>query len=246
MCFGPSDAVAHVPEGSMPEIPEDTYEAPIFFSKKLDCEIKGMLLDGNFNHELFLAWWSETHIRNDFWLEGPCTWTRVHVIPRRTCFDPRKWKTPSTVQKEVLLEHLGHVRNTFGVSCHSHKPLDPLHQVWRESSESPAVLWIGKSIFAKSPVLPLGALAFNGQADQERMGSEQGGTHQARLGGRDRLPQQLDDRRNPVVDPGEAHHGEVVGPEGSGQHDLGGAEDEDDRAWVDDTPQADEGDCWLA
>ena len=214
------EAPCKTQQGSMYEIPEDTYEAPIFFSKKIDNVIKGMLLDGNFNHELFLAWWSQTQVRNDFWLEGPCTWTRVHVIPRRACFDPRKWKTPSATQREVLLEHLGRVRSTFSVSCHSHRPLDPLHHVWRESEESPAVLWIGKSIFAKRPPLLRAAPLADGQGDPEHMEPHQGGVDPVGLGGVDHMSQQLDGRGNQVPHSGEAVPREVNRPERAFINDL--------------------------
>ena len=96
-----------------------TLMSPIFFSKKLDYEIKACSWMVTSTTNLFLAWWSRTNIRNDFWLEGPCTWTRVHVIPRRACSIPANGRHRPQPRRKSCLKASVLSGNTFSVSCHS-------------------------------------------------------------------------------------------------------------------------------
>ena len=89
----------------------------IFFDKKIDEATKKMLSGDSLNINTFLCWWNSTNISNDFWIEGPETLVRVHVTPRRTYFDPSKWRTTYSSQCSLLLENLGDLRETWGIAC---------------------------------------------------------------------------------------------------------------------------------
>ena len=78
----------------------------IFYEKKIDPAVKNMLLADSLNHEAFLNWWCSSAVSNDFWIEHPERLVRVHVIPRKSFFHPRKWQTQYGL-RDLLLHCLG-------------------------------------------------------------------------------------------------------------------------------------------
>ena len=74
----------------------------MFYPKKIGPATQNMLLDVNFNPVTFAAWWSTTHISNDFWIENEECLVRVHVVPRRSVFSPSHWRTQNISHKELL------------------------------------------------------------------------------------------------------------------------------------------------
>ncbi|CAE7621529.1 GIP [Symbiodinium sp. CCMP2592] len=126
----------------------------VFYPKKIGSATYNMLLDDNFCMNSFVAWWEGTNISNDFWVEGENVLVRVHVIPRKSFFDPRGWSTSQSKQKQLLLNVLGEVRSTWGVACKDYRMLHPQHALWRHENTptSFATLWIGRTVFARKPM----------------------------------------------------------------------------------------------
>ena len=137
-----------------------------------------MLSGDSLNINTFLCWWNSTNISNDFWIEGPETLVRVHVTPRRTYFDPSKWRTTYSSQRSLLLESLGDLRETWGIACCTQ----------RESGHH--VLWVGRSVFNRaarnSPALP--------------RCHEPSGTMEAQQGRADHRAEQVECHREPALD----------------------------------------------
>ena len=134
------------------EGPEDHPECPqIFYHKRsIDPALRELLLADSFNVDVFLAWWSSSNV-TDFWVESPTKLVRVHVTPRKTFFDPRKWNTDLTATKDLLLQSLGDLRETWGIACVSRRSLSPVSEVWRmQQSGSYPTLWIGRSVFNRA------------------------------------------------------------------------------------------------
>ena len=123
----------------------------IFYPKKIGKAILNMLTADMLCTEAFMTWWLQTNVSNDFWVETPNLLVRVHVIPRRHFFTPTGWKDGGRL-KNKLLENLGRVRSTTGISCKSHRALVPVHDVWSSHDEDQyPVLWVGRSLFARRP-----------------------------------------------------------------------------------------------
>ena len=80
----------------------------LFYPKKIPPEVRNLLTGKTLNAESFMAWW------------------RIHVIPRRTLFNPGKWNTPDLSRKQALLQQLGSVRESTAVSCKTSQSLDPV------------------------------------------------------------------------------------------------------------------------
>ena len=74
-------------------------ERQVFYPKKLGTAVKGMLMADKLSPVPFMTWWNSTSISNDFWIEGEQTLIRVHVIPRKTLFNPGRWNTNSPGHK---------------------------------------------------------------------------------------------------------------------------------------------------
>ena len=123
----------------------------IFFDKKIDEATKKMLRRDSLNINTFLCWWNSTNISNDFWIEGPETLVRVHVTPRRTYFDPSKWRTTYSSQRSLLLENLEDLKETWGIARCTQGELTTVTDQWRFSTEAGHhVLWIGRSVFNRA------------------------------------------------------------------------------------------------
>ena len=123
----------------------------IFYDKKLDPAVQEMLVADTLNVERFLQWWSSTNISNDFWLETDEALVRIHITPRKAPFDPRKWQTVHSLQRDLLLHALGDVRETCGIACTSQRSLPTYSDLWRDQDRgSYSVLWIGRSIFNRA------------------------------------------------------------------------------------------------
>ena len=100
----------------------------------------------------FMTWWNSTSISNDFWIEGEQTLIRVHVIPRKTLFNPGRWNTNSPGHKEALLRLLGNLRTTEAVSCKTHREYHPVHGGWRGTEDDAflPMLWVGRAVFSRA------------------------------------------------------------------------------------------------
>ena len=123
----------------------------IFFDKKLDEAVKIMLLEDTLHVETFLSWWSGSKVTSDFWLEAPNKLVRVHVTPRKSFFDPAKWQTSLTFQRDALLHALGDVRETWGVAVNTQRALTTVSDLWRKcASGAYPTLWIGRSVFIRA------------------------------------------------------------------------------------------------
>ena len=151
----------------------------LFYPKKIGSATHNMLLDDQFCMHSFIAWWEGTNISNDFWVEGDQVLVRVHVIPRKNFFDPRDWTTTQEMQKERLLGTLGEVRSTWGVSCKDYRLLRPQHELWRceKFPSTFATLWIGKTVFARKPMLspaPLSPFVSNDHGPEVRVADRAG------------------------------------------------------------------------
>ena len=66
----------------------------MFFPKKVGEVVSNVLTQERLCSSLFCKWWAKTGISNDFWIETPEAFFRIHVIPRRGVFDPSLWRTP--------------------------------------------------------------------------------------------------------------------------------------------------------
>ena len=157
--------VASTGSGEQPEVPE-TPQAPenllddnmhvknrmcdrIFYPKKIGKAIVNMLTADVLCPEAFMTWWRQTNVSNDFWIETSELLVRVHVIPRRYFFSPTGWRDGG-VMKSKLLNVIGRVRSTTGISCKSHRAIVPVHDVWGSLDEDQyPVLWVGRSLFAR-------------------------------------------------------------------------------------------------
>ena len=84
---------------------------------------------------------------------------RVHVVPRKHCFDPSLWTTKHTDLRGALLERLMPNRVTDAIPClaegllvHTHADTwaDGAQQTDDELSASKHGLWVGRSRFQKA------------------------------------------------------------------------------------------------
>ena len=131
----------------------------LFSPKKIGPATRNFLLDARFSPATFATWWSSTNVSNDFWVESEEYLVRVHVIPRRTFFNPQHWKTSNSVHKEELLQSLGVVRSVNAISCKSHKEFPAVHGFWdgQQDESTFPVLWIGRTVFRRRFPMPTSA-----------------------------------------------------------------------------------------
>ena len=146
---------------------------PVLFPKKINDVIHNILTADVLSVSSFCTWWKQTRQSNDFWIETPKAFYRIHIVPRRAFFQPDKWRTPYVAQRDCLLAELGSVRSTWAVACMNYRGLEPAHDMWQHGALlSHDVLWIGRSVFARRPShLPR---SLDGIRLQEHMGHEQG------------------------------------------------------------------------
>ena len=214
-----------------PEDPQPRYRH-LFYPKKIGSAARNALLDVNFNPETFAAWWSSTNISNDFWIENDEVLVRVHVIPRRSFFNPQHWKTQNSPQKESLLRCLGEVRSVNALSCKSHRELPAVHGTWSRAQDESSfpVLWIGRSVFSRRQPMPPSSVTPQVPSHGEPLrsphssghheGEDTLGVHEARVDCRSPCPQSVDSRevdrpRDQVGNPGGS---EEPRPRPSGEH----------------------------
>ena len=143
----------------------------VFFEKRLDPAVRNMLIADTLNLNSFLAWWSSTPISNDFWIECEDRLVRVHVVPRKYTFDPSSWNTPQSHVRESLLQSLGDVRESWGISCHSYRMFDALGEIWRSArSHAFPTLWVGRSTFSRASTDPGDVCAMEDEQDRAAAG----------------------------------------------------------------------------
>ncbi|CAE7263747.1 GIP, partial [Symbiodinium natans] len=73
----------------------------LFYPKKINAVTKGMLLDENFSPETFAAWWSNSNITNDFWLED----ADYLVRPWDRYVRPSEWLARTIELSPQCMEH---------------------------------------------------------------------------------------------------------------------------------------------
>ncbi|CAE7239520.1 RE1 [Symbiodinium natans] len=124
----------------------------LFYGKKLGPFIKDMLVADSLNTDAFYDWWSSTKLSSDFWIECPDRLVRVHVTPRKNFFDPRSWQTTHTLQRTLLLDALGSLRESWGIACVTQCTLNVITEDWRsrETASGYSTLWIGRSVFNRA------------------------------------------------------------------------------------------------
>ncbi|CAE7208983.1 GIP [Symbiodinium natans] len=98
--------------GDTPQDPPPVDSFHIFYDKKLEPEVKNILTQDRLCDLTFTSWWSRSALTSDFWIETDVAWFRIHVTPRRALFNPSKWKTNHSVQKDMLLTSLGEYRDS--------------------------------------------------------------------------------------------------------------------------------------
>ena len=128
----------------------------IFYEKPINPAVRELLVGDRLNPDTFLAWWTSSDLKSDFWLELGDKLIRVHVTPRKTFFDPRKW-TSQSLQRSLLLQSLGSIRETWGVACVGRRALSTVSELWEHAEQgSYPVLWVGRSVFnrASDPLPP--------------------------------------------------------------------------------------------
>ena len=237
--LGEDEVVQQAPE------PHRVLPATLFFPKKVESVVYNMLTAQTFDPVVFISWWSTTKHCNDFWIEGPSDWIRVHIIPRKNLFSPEQWRTSNIEHKEALLEHLGCVRSTWAAACQDSRRLAPVHDMWRGKLSSPlAALWVGKTMFAKAAPTshPDRAAHVTSCASEEHMAHDEGGPDQVRDRHRSDASFQLDGAGNPGGDPREKVESEPISDtERAREHDLGGATGQSERAPGDDQRQHGQG-----
>ena len=126
----------------------------LYYEKKIPPEFRNVVVQPKLCRESFIAWWRDSEVGGDFWVETEDSWIRVHVTPRRSMFNPIRWNTSSTVLKEMLLSTLGDLRVTEGVCCSSDRWLEAVADQWRldQMKTSPMpLLWVGRTVFNKRP-----------------------------------------------------------------------------------------------
>ena len=127
----------------------DAARQPLFYSK-VRGNIQVMLTSSILPSEPFLHWWHGVPPTRDFWIESDEYLDRIHVIPRRTLFDPSIWRTAHEPLRDQLLARLGEIRETTCIPCHATCPTLSLEHLWRDESGARAdFLWIGRSRFKR-------------------------------------------------------------------------------------------------
>ena len=134
------------------ETPEVAQDPKVFYPKKISIEAFNILTSDKLSPASFRAWWSQTPVTNDFWIEDELLLHRIHVTPRRTFFDPRGWNTTKFEQKSALLDALGSMRSSQGFACSTQRAFPEVHDQWKEpgSKSSFPLLWIGRTSFSRA------------------------------------------------------------------------------------------------
>ena len=113
-----------------------------------------MLIADSLNDSVFLEWWSQTDLTNDFWIETDTKLVRVHLTPRKNFFNPQNWQTSHVCQREHLLQQIGSLRETWGIGCMSRRVLSTVTDLWQ--GQEPCgypTLWIGRSVFNRAQAI---------------------------------------------------------------------------------------------
>ena len=228
----------------------------IFYPKKISIAVHNMLSMTGFCEQSFSLWWKDTNISQDFWIETTNSLIRVHVVPRRTFFNPLAWSTQNQAHKEALMGSLGSVRSIWGIACGSHRGLSPVHGPWRQDDHGTyPVLWIGKTVFSRRPMLPScvpsshrdhGAASAHPTSQGEALEHVQDGAAGRGHEGGTSCPSPMDPRRNSIGGAGApcCHGLSESGSqlEGAGVNVPASAEDHGGEAWDN---RAREGHAWT-
>ena len=229
----------------------------LFYPKKINAVTKGMLLDENFSPETFAAWWSNSNITNDFWLEDADYLVRVHVIPRRSFFSPLHWATQNLQHKDLLLRTLGSVRSTFGVACKNHRAFPAVHGTWDTPQDDSAfpMLWIGRSVFSRRkhmssfsrtlPSTPHGVSQGPPHLAHGESPEDHHRVHESRIAGGGPCPESPGPREverggASFCDPRGQEQGNLDGPRRAAEPELGATEGAGDGSWAPHSSLSDE------
>ncbi|CAE7245428.1 RE1 [Symbiodinium sp. CCMP2592] len=193
-------------------------EPSVFHPKKLGSAVRGMLTADKLSPVAFMTWWNSTATSNDFWIEGEQVLIRIHVIPRKTLFNPGKWNTASPGHKAALLRALGSLRTTEAISCKTHREYHPIHGEWRDPGDDTVLpmLWVGRTVFSRARMSstsdPLqfegphgialhgsSADSSHGDSPEDPMGTDQGRVGEGSSSPRATAPSQVDRRGDQAV-----------------------------------------------
>ena len=123
------------------------------FYPKVHGHVMEMLSNDVLAPETFLHWWNQQVHSRDFWIEDEDYMIRVHVTPRRTCFDPGRWTTSDLNLKSRLLQLLDNTRETTCIPCYGNGLTYRLEHQWHDDTAPRAeFLWIGRSRFRRRRV----------------------------------------------------------------------------------------------
>ena len=132
--------------------PVATPPFPLFYTKKLPIEIQSTLSSPTLGGTGFLCWWKTVKQSRDFWVETKTEFIRIHVVPRKTWFDPSRWNTSLSTLKQMLLKQLTGKRTTEYLPCLAAGTLVEIHHDVFSVDGDPGLAftpWIGRSRFTK-------------------------------------------------------------------------------------------------
>ena len=212
-------------KGDMKEESDIGVFKTIFYPKKLSPVVFNMLSAESLNSDVFMSWWSNTNVSKDFWIETASSFIRIHIKPRKHFFYPDMWDTPQLDVRDLLLEHVGEVRTTESVSCHTLLGIERRHDLWQQARDTAhEALWVGRTVFGRTRPsdglkAPTPLADDKERADRSSPGPEHHGAHV------------LEPGRDPHPGAGEAQgdHGDLPDPQGVGKHDQGRSGKEDGR-----------------
>ena len=212
-------------KGDMKEESDIGVFKTIFYPKKLSPVVFNMLSAESLNSDVFMSWWSSTNVSKDFWIETASSFIRIHIKPRKHFFYPDMWDTPQLDVRDLLLEHVGEVRTTDSVSCHTLLGIERRHDLWQQARDTAhEALWVGRTVFGRTRssdgLKARTPLADDKErADRSSPGPEHHGAHV------------LEPGRDPHPGAGEAQgdHGDLPDPQGVSKHDQGRSGKEDGR-----------------
>ena len=125
------------------ESPQSVPRKGLFYAKKLFLEIENMLKGSEIPANTFLCWWKGTNVSKDFWIETEDELIRIHVVPRRTSFNPEAWNTSQLPLKERLLQLLGDAVEEERIPCHGLQEVSCKQRRWKEEPSETFVSWAG-------------------------------------------------------------------------------------------------------
>ena len=125
---------------------------PLFYPKVLPKEIENMLSAHQpLGGAGFFCWRRTAKQSRDFWIETEMEYIRIHVVPRRTLFNPTSWNTRLLGLKDVFLKRLDGHRTTEALPCLSEgtEVITKVEESFESEEKFMICPWIGRSRFSK-------------------------------------------------------------------------------------------------